>query len=321
MKYFYLFLSLLLILFVFNFLDKPRFSIEGFEKKSFKDLRAFMNEPKGDWPDWVDVEQIVPSKRSDFEITYINHATFLIQIDGVNILVDPIWSEFASPVQFAGPKRVHLPGVRFEDLPQIDLVLITHNHYDHLDINTITDLETNFAPKFVVGLEVDKYLRRKISKKINVSALNWGEVISFNGVDIYFEKAFHWSKRSLFDYNDTLWGSFVIKGKNKTVYHSGDTGYSDHFKEIGDKYDIDFAMISVGDYEPRWFMQQSHINPREAFLAMQDLGAQRAVGMHFGTFQLASNSYQQVIDDFNTQSLQFSDLDFVLPSVAQVFND
>ena len=113
----------------------------------------------------------------------------------------------------------------------------------------------------------------------------------------------------------------MIKGENKTVYHSGDTGYSDHFKEIGDKYDIDFAMISVGDYEPRWFMQQSHINPREAFLAMQDLGAQRAVGMHFGTFQLASNSYQQVIDDFNTQSLQFSDLDFVLPSVAQVFND
>ena len=136
------------------------------------------------------------------------------------------------------------------------------------------------------------------------------------GQKIIFETAFHWSKRGLFDYNDTLWGSFVLQLGGKTLYHSGDTGYWEHFAEFGEKYDIDFAMLSLGDYEPRWFMKQSHMNPAEALKAMRDLGAESAVGMHFGTFQLASNSYQDVLDDFENalSDSENADLDFVLPT-------
>jgi len=319
MKCLYLLLFSALILVGFIALDKPTFSIDGFEKKSLSELYNFMKTPKGEWPEEFEVNTVVPSLVEGIKVTYVNHATFLIQINKKNILIDPIWSMYASPVQFAGPKRIHEPGINFDDLPRIDYVLITHNHYDHLDLSTLKKLYSVYEPKFLVGLELDKYLQKKIHKDLNVTSLNWGENFVENDVEFVFEKAFHWSKRGMFDYNDTLWGSFVIKALGRTLYHAGDTGYSNHFKEIGEKYEIDFAMLPVGDYEPRWFMKQSHTTPLEAFTAMQELSARQAVGMHFGTFQLASNSYQKVFDDFNKASDKFPDLNFVLPNVAQEF--
>lgn len=319
MKIIYL-LSVLLFILLFSFFDKPKYSIDGFEQKSFVDLLGFMRSERGEWPTFMNVTQVKPTQlENEVKVTYVNHATFLIQLGAVNILIDPIWSEYAYPVQFTGPKRIHKPGIALGDLPPIDYVLITHNHYDHLDLGTLRSLEKAFQPQFLVGLDVDKYLVKKIHKNIKIQALNWGDSFVLDGVEFFFEKAFHWSKRSLFDYNDTLWGSFVIKGFGKTLYHAGDTGYSDHFKEIGSKYSIDFAMIPVGDYEPRWFMKQSHMNPLEAFQSMQDLGALSAVGMHFGTFQLASNSYEQVFIDFDKASAKYQSLNFVLPNVAQEF--
>ena len=299
-------------------MQDPQFEMPEFEKKTFADLRAFSKTPRGQWPAYYEVKTVVPEQEvEDVVVTYANHATFLVQTADYNILIDPIWSEYASPVSFAGPKRVHNPYIDFEDLPAIDYVLVTHSHYDHLDIPTLKKLNKRFAPEFVVGLELDKLLYRHLGKNTRVTALNWGQSVDLSaGQKIIFETAFHWSKRGLFDYNDTLWGSFVLELDGKTLYHSGDTGYWKHFAELGEKYDIDFAMLSLGDYEPRWFMKQSHMNPAEALKAMRDLGAESAVGMHFGTFQLASNSYQDVLDDFSSalSDSENADFDFVLPT-------
>jgi len=295
--------------------QQPRFEMDGFAKKTSRDLREFMASERGLWPEYYDVESVVvDSNLENLRVTYVNHATFLLQSSKYNILIDPIWSDRASPVSFAGPKRVHNPYVAFEDLPAIDYVLITHGHYDHLDVPTLRKLKKSFDPVFVVGLGIENVLFSNLGTDTHVESLGWGEALDLPGLDAFiFETAFHWSKRGLFDYNDTLWGSFVVRLDGKTLYHAGDTGYWTHFKEIGSRYEIDLAMLPVGDYEPRWFMGQSHMNPLEAFDAMRDLGAASAVGMHFGTFQLASNSYQQVLDDFSVAALQNNDLDFVLP--------
>ncbi len=222
--------------------------------------------------------------RQDFTITWIGHSTVLIQIDSVNILTDPIWSEYSSPVQFAGPKRIVAPGLRMEDLPPIDVVIISHDHYDHLDKNTIKALGNR--PNYLVPLGVGDYLEDWGVSKFQ--ELDWGDRVSINNVEFICTPAQHFSGRSPFRRDDTLWSSWVIRGLSRSFYYGGDSGYFPGFKEIGDKYGpFDAAALPIGAYLPRWFMGPVHMDPPEAVQAFQDLNAEYFVAIHWGTFDLA----------------------------------
>jgi L-ascorbate metabolism protein UlaG (beta-lactamase superfamily) len=228
-------------------------------------------------------------KNCEKKITFINHASFLLEFDGLNILTDPIWSERASPVNFAGPKRAYDPPIPIEKLPKIHVVLISHNHYDHLDVDTLLKLQKRDQPSFLLPLGDKVWLEKKGLN--NVIELDWWEQHKFGDVDITFTPAKHWSARGLFDRNRSLWGGFVVEIRNKKIYFAGDTGYGKHFKEIFDRYKkIDVALLPIGAYEPREFMQEQHLNPWEAVQAHLDLSSHFSFGMHFGTFQLADEN-------------------------------
>ncbi len=214
---------------------------------------------------------------SGLRITMVNHSTVLLQKHGCNILTDPIWSERASPISFAGPRRRRKPGVAWDDLPPIDLVLISHNHYDHLDLPTLRRLNAGFiAP---LGL------RRLVP---TARELDWGGSIEFAGCRIHCVPAMHFSARALFDRNRTLWCGYVIEGAGHTVYFAGDTGFGDHFGWIRDRFGApDVALLPIGAYEPRWFMSAVHMSPDEAVRVHEILGASTSIAIHHGTFQLA----------------------------------
>ncbi len=222
-------------------------------------------------------------------VSFINHATFLIQLPGLNILTDPIYSERASPFTFIGPKRARAPGISLVDLPPIDVVLISHNHYDHLDVETLKLLDAKYKPLFLVPLRDEKILNEAGIQ--NVKPMDWWEEVSVKGNRFIFAPAKHWSARSLWDKNESLWGSFMIANEATKIYFGGDTGYSNHFLDIKVRLGApDVALLPIGAYEPRWFMAAHHMNPEEALKAHQDLEATRSIGMHFGTFQLSDEA-------------------------------
>lgn len=264
---------------------------------------------RSDWPEWVKSKaQKIPQNLLSKDVvsaTFINHSTFLLNIGGIKILTDPIYSKRASPFDWIGPKRVIQPGVRFEDLPSIDLVLISHNHYDHLDIDTLKKLSKKHNPLFIVGL--GNSLLLKEHGITNVKEMDWDQSFSFNDLLIRFVYCQHWSGRGLFDRRKTLWGSFVIESPHTKIYFAGDTGYSSHFKEQGELYGpFDLALIPIGSYEARSFMKFSHVNPEEAVIAHLDLKSKKTMGIHFGTFQLTNESRQAPIDELRKARLQYS---------------
>lgn len=276
-------------------------------KKTIVDLLKWkINGDKKQWPEFVDITpQKVPQARNkvgELSTTFINHASFLIQIDGVNVLTDPIWSERTSPVSFAGPKRVKVAGVNFEDLPKIDVIIISHNHYDHFDIPTLERLIERDNPKIIWGLGNTHYLRDKYHK--NAIELDWNEKTHFSGIEFHFLPSKHWSKRGLFDENCALWGAFAIKG-SRLVYFGGDTGYSDHFKTANKIFGaFDLSLLPIGAYEPRWFMKDAHMNPQDAVKAHHDLKSKLSIGMHFGTFQLTDESIDAPVKDLFKSRLE-----------------
>lgn len=224
-----------------------------------------------------------------YRVTFINHATFLIQIDGLNILTDPIWSERCSPVSFFGPKRVRAPGVAFDDLPRIDVVLISHNHYDHLDLDTLKKLWLRDKPRIIAGLGNEAFLKKH---GIASNDLDWWEELSLgSGRKLYAVPAQHFSNRGLNDRNKTLWIGFVIEAPGAKIYFAGDTGFGEHFQNIRDRFGpIDLALLPIGAFIPTWFMHFVHISPEEALKAAAILEAQQSIGMHFGTFRLADDA-------------------------------
>jgi L-ascorbate metabolism protein UlaG (beta-lactamase superfamily) len=245
----------------------------------------------GPWPEWIDSQPAAPPERrvAGLRVTHVNHSTVLIQMDGVNLLTDPVWSERASPVSWAGPRRHRAPGVRFEDLPPIDFVLLSHNHYDHLDLPTLRRLAAAHHPRVLVPLGVRALLdRARIGR---VEELDWWQAASGPGaLRITSVPAQHFSGRGLRDRNATLWCGYVIEGPAGRVYFAGDTGWGPHFREIHRRFGpMRLALLPVGAFLPRWFMAPVHLSPSEAVRAHQVLDASTTVGIHYGTFRIADD--------------------------------
>jgi L-ascorbate metabolism protein UlaG (beta-lactamase superfamily) len=228
--------------------------------------------------------------KGHLRVTYINHATLLIQVDGLNILTDPMWSERASPFSWIGPKRYRPPGIRFEDLPTIHIVLISHNHYDHMDQNTVEWLSKRDNPHFIVGLGNGHLLQGMGIK--NVSELDWWERLRVSDlVSIDAVPARHDSARSPLGRSRMLWCGFVIHGSGGPIYFAGDTGMGRQFDQIQNRFGpIRLAILPIGSYLPRWFMSSVHLSPDDAVEAHHRLQAQTSVAMHFGTFDMADDA-------------------------------
>ena len=228
----------------------------------------------------------------------INHATVLIQTEGLNIITDPVFSDRVPDIPLIGIERVRKPGIRFEDLPKIDLVLISHDHYDHMDAPTIKKLYQQNHPMFVVGSGNAKILEGFGIPKGNIIERNWWESYQHNNIKIHFVPAQHHSGRGLFDRKQQLWGAFLIESNWGNIFFAGDTGYGKHFNLIKEKYGApNLSFLPIGAYKPRWFMNKQHMNPDDAVKAHLDLRSDKSIAIHFSTFQLADNSYQDPVSD------------------------
>jgi L-ascorbate metabolism protein UlaG (beta-lactamase superfamily) len=222
-------------------------------------------------------------------VTWLGHASVLVRIAGMNILVDPIFSERASPVPFAGPKRIAPIPVDIPDLPPIDVVLISHNHYDHLDEDSVRRLAAMTpGPRFLVPLGLKAWFAGIGIG--NVEEMDWWQSVRAGPATITFVPTQHWSRRTLIDRDQTLWGGWSIDGEGLRVIHLGDTGYSRDFRDIGERLGpFDLALIPIGAYAPRWFMGAKHLDVPEAIQVRADLRARRAIGIHWGTFPMADD--------------------------------
>ena len=219
-------------------------------------------------------------------LTWIGHATFLVQLGGLNILTDPHFTARASPLQFAGPKRLMPPGLALRDLPALDVILISHNHYDHLDDGSVRWLARHH-PKavFVVPLGLRRWLQRRHVG--NAVELDWWQRHDGHGFSVTGVPAQHFSGRWHNDRNRTLWCGFVLEAAGKKVFFAGDTGYSKDFADIGERLGpMDLALLPIGAYEPRWFMKSMHVNPEEAVRIHKDIASRQSAAMHWGTFRL-----------------------------------
>ena len=262
-------------------------------------LKWMLDRERGYWRDWVNepAGPLPPARVDDLRITFVNHATMLIQTDGINILTDPIWSERCSPVQWAGPKRHRAPGIGFDDLPKIDIVLVSHNHYDHLDIPTLRALQAKFRPRILTPLGNAALMARGGIE--GATDLDWWNDVDVTpSMKITLVPAQHFCARAISDRNATLWGGFVISGRAGNVYFAGDTGWGDHFAQIAKRFpSIRLACLPIGAYLPRWFMKPVHIEPAEAVEVHRILNVSTSVAMHYGTFNLGDDGEMQPVDD------------------------
>jgi len=223
-------------------------------------------------------------------VTFIGHATFLLQLAGLTILTDPIFSARASPFAWAGPKRVRPPALSLKQLPRINVVLLTHNHYDHLDLPSLRRLAREHQPLIITTLGNKAWLeKRGIGRVVE---LDWWQSHRAPGdLEVICTPAQHFAARWPWDRDKTLWGGFVLKRSSGRIYFAGDSGHFDGFIEIGSRLGpFDLALIPIGAYEPRWFMTPVHMNPDEAVRAHRAVGSRRSIGMHFGTFQLTDEA-------------------------------
>jgi L-ascorbate metabolism protein UlaG (beta-lactamase superfamily) len=286
------------------------FNPDGVEPLGFRDLLKWkLGGGRNQWPKQVPspLPAAKPDDRVDGEglrVTMIGHASMLLQVAGLNILTDPVWSDRASPLRLAGPKRVVPPGIRFEDLPTIDLVLVSHNHYDHLDIATLKRLQEKHRPQIVTPLGNDAIIRRAVPD-VRITAIDWAERVAVSdSVVVEAEPAHHWSARGAKDRRMALWAAFVISTTAGKIYHVGDTGFHDgvNYSAAREKHGgFRLAILPFGAYEPRWFMKGQHQNPEEAVMGMQLCNASHVAGHHFATFQLTDEAI-----DAPTQALEIA---------------
>ena len=241
---------------------------------------------------------------------WIGHSTFLINNGEINILIDPVFSERVSPFSFVGPKRMIPPAIKINQLPKIDIVLISHNHYDHLDIASLSKLSNINSETIFLVPEGDKKLLVNASIK-NTFEFKWWDNFQLNGTTFTFTPAKHWSARGLFDESRSLWGSWHVTNKSLSLFHAGDTGYSDDFKLIKKRLGkIDLALIPIGAYSPYWFEGYSHVTPDEAIQIAIDLEATKSIGMHWGTFILSDEPILEPKEWLKKRSKE-KNLDFI----------
>ena len=306
---------ILIIISVGSYLSAPRYkgpATDNFDGKKFKNpsgasaqglkrvLQWLIQREQGPWKKITDIKygQKPPETTHSVRVTFINHSSFLIQVDGFNILTDPVYSERVSPFSWAGPLRMRPPGIRFEDLPNIDYVLISHNHYDHLDKDTVSRIKRVHQPTFVVPLGVDKFMQTLGIQK--VISLDWWQELPLNqAMKVASVPAQHFSGRGMLDRDCTLWCGYVIKRPEGNIYFAGDTGYDQSiFKEIGESMKpVKLSLIPIGAYKPVWFMSPVHISPRQAVQVHLDVNSEQSVATHFGTFPLGDDGQQEPVEE------------------------
>jgi L-ascorbate metabolism protein UlaG (beta-lactamase superfamily) len=273
--------------------------------KSWGQVWKMLRERKGKnpWPNFVE-NKATPElagqlKTDEVSITYVNHASHLIQLHNMNILTDPVFSKRAGPMSLLGPKRVRKPGIELDELPTIDVVLISHNHYDHMDLPALKKLQQMFQPLFIVPLGNRKYLKGKIFPK--VIELDWWQTHALTKMHaITLVPAQHWSMRTFKDTNTALWGGFWIQCDTLKIYFCGDSGYGSHFKLIQERLGApDISILPIGSYEPRWFMKEHHMNPEEAILASIDLQSSLSLATHHQTFRLSMEKINDPVINLN----------------------
>ena len=281
--------------------------------KSFKELLEWSRNSEDPVLSYLDISsewQDIDLANADNYVIWIGHSTFLIKKNGFTILTDPIFSERASPFKRVGPKRLIPPALSLEDIPKIDIVTVSHNHYDHLDIDSLQRISKLHPDAvFLVPAGDLKLLKRK--KIINTYEFEWWETFSINNISFTFTPVQHWSKRGLFDRNKSLWGGWYIQYPDYALYHAGDTGYSKDFKDTKNKLGSPkYAFIPIGAYDPEWFMASSHVNPEDALQIMIDLEAEHAFGMHWGTFVLTDEDTLEPPQRLRQALINSQDIDF-----------
>jgi L-ascorbate metabolism protein UlaG (beta-lactamase superfamily) len=252
------------------------------------------------WPEHIENQPYPAPTGPAPTVTFIGHSSFLLRLPGLTILTDPVFSKRCSPTQLAGPSRVRAPGIALADLPPIDLILLSHNHYDHMDLISLRQLRRRF-PKvaIVTSLGNAPYLAKQ--RLAGAAELDWWQTHHHGETSITATPARHFAARWLNDRNQTLWCGFMLEHRGQKLYFAGDTGYTKFFKEINARLGApDLALLPIGAYEPRWFMGPVHMNPADAVQAFQDLAAKSAIGMHWGTFQLTGEAYDAPLRDLAT---------------------
>lgn len=244
-------------------------------------------------PAYADTPKLPPVR-----VTYVNHSTVLLQFDGLNVLTDPIYENRVSPFSFIGPARHSPPGIRFEDLPKIDVLLLSHNHWDHLEIGTVKKLADRDKLRIICPLGIKAFLEQE--GVANVTEMDWHQAVPINErTTVHCVPAQHFSGRGMFDRNATLWAGYVVDNQFVgKLYFAGDSGYGPHFKAIGEQFGpLRLALIPIGAYKPNWFMSPVHVNPGEAVLIHQDVQSQQSMAIHFGTFPLADDGEGEPVTD------------------------
>ncbi|MBM3579379.1 MAG: hypothetical protein FJX34_01235 [Alphaproteobacteria bacterium] len=299
------------------------------DKTKFRENLRFAFSRKDSWRgkkdkiNFVNPSKLLPIKHA--RVIFVGHSTFLIQTKNTNILTDPIWSDRAGPITLPpfSPKRQNPPAIKFVDLPKIDFVLLSHSSYYHTDIPTIKNLQKRFAPKFVTGLGNCYYLNKVKKLGLDCFELDWDQSLKItNNIEFIFLPTRNWSKRTWFDTNKSLWGSFLIRTPKAQIYFAGDTAYSNHFYKIYKKYGRpDLALLPIGSYEPNWYFGDHHMSPEDAVLAHRQLDSKKSVGMHFNTFQTSGEGYEDPATDLEIAKLSYGlkKHEFVAPRFGEVF--
>jgi L-ascorbate metabolism protein UlaG (beta-lactamase superfamily) len=319
-------ICILIIFFVFNssvvLSDYENTNGKPIEK-SFQDLLKWATDDIETKIDYIEISndwESLDFEEDDNYGVWVGHSTFLIKKNGITILTDPVFSDRASPFKNIGPKRLIPPAIPLKQLPEIDFITISHNHYDHLDIRSLKDLYLlNSNTIFLVPAGDKKLLERQ--KIENVYEYEWWEGYLSDELKITFTPVQHWSKRGLFDRNKSLWGGWFFEFNDFSIFHAGDTGYSEDFKSTRIKLGSPkYAFIPIGAYDPEWFMAESHVNPEDAVQIMLDLGAENSFGMHWATFKLTDEDTLEPRERLDAEVKNKKINSFIAPIPGSIIN-